>query len=186
MEILNRENDTEIEDRTKVYEMQHKSLAETQKELDELTKMRYRQLIDDETFIKERDSLQSQITKLKSKLRETESRAEKWIELTEKTFNFATYARKEFVMGGLDKKREIFAAVGQNFSVKDKKVRIIANDWFAPIEKAYPALEAEYKRLELDKKPLNNTQTEQLARLMYFWQGWRESNPRLRFWRPAY
>ena len=54
LEILNRNNDKEIEDRTKIYENQHKSLVETQKELGSLTKMRYRELIDDETFIKER------------------------------------------------------------------------------------------------------------------------------------
>ena len=112
--------------------------------------------------------MKTQITKLKGGLRETENRAEKWIELTEKTFNFATYARKEFVLGGLDKKREIFAALGQNFLVKDKEVSIEASEWLVPIEKAYPALEAEYKRLELDK---NLTDTKR--------------NAAFRHWRPA-
>ncbi len=65
LEGFNRKNDTEIEDRTKVYEMQHKTLSETQKELDELTKMRYRQLIDDETFIKDKNELQAKIAQLK-------------------------------------------------------------------------------------------------------------------------
>jgi len=44
--------------------------------------------------IKERNSLQIKINQLKNKLRETEARAECWLELTEKTFHFATYARK--------------------------------------------------------------------------------------------
>lgn len=151
LEILNRDNDKEIEARTKIYETQHSSLVETQKELDNLTRMRYRELIDDEAFIKERDVLRGKISKLKNNLRQTESRAEKWLELTEKTFNFATYARKEFVTGGLSKKREIFAALGQKFSVKDKEVRIDANEWLVPIKNQYPALKAEYERLELDK-----------------------------------
>ncbi len=38
LEVLNENNDREIEDRTKVYEMQHKNLVTTQKELDNLTK----------------------------------------------------------------------------------------------------------------------------------------------------
>jgi oligoendopeptidase F len=42
LEDLNRNNDKEIETRTKVYEAQHKTLADTQKQLDKLTKMRYR------------------------------------------------------------------------------------------------------------------------------------------------
>jgi hypothetical protein len=106
---------------------------------------------------------------LKGGLRETENRAEKWVELSEKTFNFATYARKEFVMGGLDKKREIFAALGQNFLVKDKQVSITANEWFVPIEKAYPALEAEYKRLELDKNLTDTTRNAAFAQLILSW-----------------
>lgn len=51
LEVLNENNDREIEDRTKVYEMRHKNLVTTQKELDNLTKTRYRDLIDDNTFI---------------------------------------------------------------------------------------------------------------------------------------
>lgn len=77
LEILNKKNDAEIEDRTKIYEMQHKTLVQTQKELDELTKMRYRQLIDDETFVREKNELQKKITQLKENLRQTEARAER-------------------------------------------------------------------------------------------------------------
>jgi len=172
LEILNRDNDKEIEARTKVYENQQKSAAEAQKELDMLTKMRYRDLIDDETFIKERDELKAKIAKLQSNLRETESRAEKWLELTEKTFVFACYARKEFITTkDLGKKREIFAALGQNFSVKDKNVHIVPNEWFVPIEKAYPALEAEYNRVELDKSLSVEARNAALSQLILSWGG---------------
>ncbi len=169
LEILNRDNDKEIEERTKVYETLHKTLTETQKELDTLTKMRYRELIDDEAFLKNSEELKTKITKLKSSLRETESRAEKWIELTEKTFNFACYARKEFILGGLDKKREIFSAIGWNFSIKDQEVVIKSNEWFVPIEKAYPALESEYKRLELDKTLTDTMRKELFAQIILTW-----------------
>ena len=177
VEILNRGNDKEIEDRTKVYESQQKSLLETQKELDNLTKMRYRELIDDETFIKSRDELKGKIAKLKEKIAETESRAEKWLELTEKTFNFARYARKEFITKGKDKKREIFAALGQNFSVKDQEVHIIPNEWFVPIEKAYPSLLEEYNRLELDKNLSVEARNAAFAQLILSWGAYRDSNP---------
>lgn len=177
LEILNRDNDKEIEDRTKIYENQHKSLAETQKELDALTKMRYRELIDDEAFIKGRDELKAKIAKLKSNLRETESRAEKWLELTEKTFNFACYARKEYLLGSLEKKREIFSALGQNFSVKDKKAHIVHNEWFVPIEKAYPSLLEEYNRLELDKNLDTARRSERFAQLILDWGAYRDLNP---------
>jgi len=169
LEIINRNNDNEIEDRTKIYETQHKSLIERQRELDGLTKMRYRDLIDDDTFIKERDELKEKITKIKGNLRNTESRAEKWLELTEKTFNFACYARKEFILGDLRKKREIFSALGCNFSIKDRKLYITPNEWFVPIEKAYPALKAEFNRLELDKSLDIVKKNEHLAQIILSW-----------------
>ena len=177
IEILNRDNDKEIEERTKVYETQNKLLLETQRELDALTKMRYRELIDDETFIKERDDIKTKITKVKTSLKETESRADKWLELTEKTFNFACYARKEFMTDDLNKKREIFSALGQNFSVKDKEIKIIKNEWLVPIEKAYPALEAEYNRLELNKNLTDAMRKECFAQLILTWGAYRDSNP---------
>ena len=167
LEGLNKKNDREVEDRTKVYEMRHKNLVETQKELDELTKMRYRQLIDDETFIKEKNELQSKIAQCKQNLRQTETRAEKWLELTEKTFEFATYARKAFITAegkkGLELKKEILLALGKTPVIKDQKLSLEPNEWFEEIGKSCPALVAEYERLEPLNLPLDKAKTEALA-----------------------
>ena len=175
-----KKNDIEIEDRTKVYEMQHKTLVETQKELDELTKMRYRQLIDDATFIKEKNELQTKITQMKGNLRQTETRAEKWLELTEKTFNFATYARKAFLMAkgkaGLELKKEILMALGKSPIIKDKKLFIEPNEWLQPIGNGYPALEKEYLRLEPAKMPINKAKTEALTSVRARWLRGQDSN----------
>ncbi len=180
LEGLNKKNDTEIEDRTKVYEMQHKTLIGTQKELDELTKMRYRQLIDDETFIKVRNTLQGKISQLKENLRETETRAETWLELTEKTFSFATYARKAFITAkgkeGLELKKEILLALGKTPIIQDEKLIIEANEWFVPIKNDYPALEKEYLRLEPTKMPMNEAQIEALASISARWLPREDSN----------
>ena len=178
IEILNRDNDKEIEERTKIYEAQHKLVVDTQKQLDMLTKMRYRELIDDETFVKERDDLKAVLATATVGLRSTENRAGKWLELTEKTFNFACYARKEFLTtDSLERKREMFSALGQNFTVKDQKPFITPNEWFVPIEKAYPALEAEYNRLELDKNLSDTKRKELFAQLILSWGAYRDLNP---------
>ncbi|MBI2328005.1 recombinase family protein [Candidatus Curtissbacteria bacterium] len=173
LEGLNKKNDTEIEDRSKVYEMQHKTLVGTQTELDELTKMRYRQLIDDETFIKEKNILQSKITQLKESLRETESRAERWLELTEKTFNFATYARNAFITAkgkeGLERKKEILMALGKIPIMNGGKLLIEPNEWLVPIKNDYPALEEEYLGLEPTKMPLNEARTQALESIRTRW-----------------
>jgi DNA invertase Pin-like site-specific DNA recombinase len=155
LEILNQSNDKEVDERAKVYETQQKALAETQRQLDTLTKMRYRELIDDNSFIKERDELKATITTLKKNLLETESRADKWLELTEKTFVFALYAHSSFLNGDIQTKKEILMALGQNYTLKDQKLVIVPNEWLKPIIEQYPAMEKEYKRQELknNKKP---------------------------------
>ena len=185
IEILNKRNDTEIQGRTKIYEQQQKSYNATQKQLDTLTQMRYRELIDDEEFIKEKSGLKKKLTKLKLHLDATENRAETWLELTEKTFNFSRHARHEFAKGDIRQKREIFSALGQNYVLKDKKVSIEANEWLVPIEKAYPALEAEFKRLELDKNLDVDSRNAQYAELILSWGDYRELNPNFRYHKPA-
>jgi site-specific DNA recombinase len=186
LDIISRHNDTEIQQRTAIYESQQKTYNEVQKQIDTLTRMRYRELIEDEEFIKERDDLKKQLTKLEGQLATTEDRAKKWVELTEQTFNFARHARKEYIKGSIQKKREIFAALGQNYVLTDKKVKIEANDWLVPIEKAYPELKAEYERLERDKNLSESTRNEQIASLILTWGGYRELNPNSRYHKPMH
>ena len=52
--------------------------------------MRYQGLIDDDECMRERKLLQAQLAFLKQGRGETENRAENWLELTEKTFDFTT------------------------------------------------------------------------------------------------
>jgi lysophospholipase L1-like esterase len=63
----------------------------------------------------------------------------------------------------------MFSALGQNFLVKDKEIHITPNEWFVPIEKAYPALADEYNRLELDKNLDVATRNERFAQLILVW-----------------
>ena len=182
LEGLNKKNDTEIEDRSKIHETQSKAVLETQKELDELTKMRYRQLIDDDTFVREKNILTHKINQYKEKLRATENRAERWLELTEKTFAFATYAHKAFITAkgkeGLELKKEILLALGQTPIIKNKTLTIEPNEWFVPIKEGYPKLEKEFVRLELNKTPMNKRKSTSLSEMRLSWLGREDSNLR--------
>ncbi len=100
----------------------------------DLTGMQCRNLIDDETFIRERNGLQSKISRLKERLRETGARAEGWLELTEKAFGFARYTRKAFLAGDLGIKKEIPTALSQNPTVRNVKLRTQANEWLQPMQ----------------------------------------------------
>ncbi len=78
IEMLNKYNDSEIQQRGKIHEMQSRALLTTQNEIDGLTQMRYRHLIDDKECMREKKKLQGNLAKLKEELGDTERRAENW------------------------------------------------------------------------------------------------------------
>ena len=178
VEILNKQNDKEIEDRTKVYESHQKALAEAQRQLDNLTRMRYRDIINDEEYLKEKKVLQAELTGLQRDRDHVEDRAKDWIELTEKTFYFATYARHAFQTGDLKTKKEILMSLGKNVRTKDGKVEIELNEWLQPIQDGYSALETEYKRLEPEILGSKEGKKDEIEALRLVWRRRRDSNPR--------
>ena len=80
-----------------------------------------------------------------------------------------SFARKEFVMGNLQRKREIFSALGQNFYIKDGKVFITANEWLQPIKEAYPEFRAEFERLGLREYASTEARNVAYATLILEW-----------------
>lgn len=185
VEALNQYNDKEIVDRTKIYDSLNTTILKTQSELDNLTRMRYRELIDDKTFINEKEILQANLKKLKRELRQIEERAESWLELTEKVFHLASYAREHFMNGTIEQKKDVLTGLGSNFLLKDKKLTIQVHKWLEPIINNYKDLEDEYLRLEPRNYASTKQKTEAFRPLILQWHGWRESNSQYRFWRPV-
>lgn len=176
--ILQKSNNKEIEERTKVYETQHKTLVDTQRDLDNLTKMRYRELINDTEYIKEKKTLQDQITMLTEKLRTTENRAKTWIDLTEKTFNFACHTQYKFENGDTQTKKEILSALGQNYTLKDQKLVIIPNEWLKPIINKKELINSKVNWLELENNVDKTRQKEAFASLSPLLRGRPDLNRR--------
>ena len=177
LEVLNSKNDTEIEDRKKIYETQLKTLASLQRQMDTLTKMRYRELIDDKEFTKQKAEITASTTKLKEGITSAQRRAENWLELTEKTFNFATYAKYHFQAGNTQTKREIFSALGENFLLKGGKISLDNHKWFEPIKTEYANLEKRYLALEPSKNCLDKPKKAELKAMHLDWQAHQDLNP---------
>ncbi|OGQ05763.1 MAG: hypothetical protein A2W61_01895 [Deltaproteobacteria bacterium RIFCSPLOWO2_01_44_7] len=178
LEVLREQNEKEIGDREKIYESQHRAVVEAQKKLDRLLEMRLNDLLTDEQFKEKRNQLETEINHLKRNLRETEGRAEHWVEIAENAFNFATHARDAFLNGDLITRKQILMALGSNPIIKDGKFTIQANEWLVPITNDYPNLEKEYQRLEPTQLPDNKEKTEALASVRSSWLRGLDSNQR--------
>ena len=176
MEVLTKNKANSVENTAHIRVAQEQSLAGLQKELDTLTRMRTRDLIDDEAFIKERELLRDAITKIKGQLNDTKDNSGKWIELSEKAFHYSTYARQKFVTGTLEAQKDIFIRLGSNFQLKDGRLIFEASEWLLQIVKDYPALYAEYKRLELEKNLTIEMQKLALHSIILRWCAIEDSN----------
>ncbi len=180
LESLGIEHEREVKKRSTIFDSLQKTLADTYTQLDNLTRMRVRDLIDDSQYTKERDRLKLEIENLQSEIKKTESRAERWLELTEQVFDFATYAHSAFLKGDLQVKREIMLALGSNPTIIDGKLRIEPHKWFVPIIDAYPAIESLFQRFEPAEKGHTDSKTDRFATVGSTWlRGW-GSNPRPR------
>lgn len=178
LEVLRGLNDTEIQSRSQIHESQNRALEATQKKLDNLTQLRLKDLIDDEEYLTEKNKLKEEIIRLRELIRDTEARADKWLELTEQTFEFATYARHNFATGDKQKKKEILAALGQNFIIKNKKLHFEPNKWFVPIEKRYPALKSQYDEVITKKISSPKVKKAKIAAINENWLRGLDSNQR--------
>lgn len=124
IQYLREKNDSEIIDRQQIFKAQQRAYAACQKQLDELTRMRLRDQVNDSEYASMKKELLSELISLKEKLTDTEHRASRWFELSEKAFIFANDAKKRFETGSFNQKREIVQSLGLNFSLKDGKLHV--------------------------------------------------------------
>jgi hypothetical protein len=132
--------------------MQQRTLLDSENQLKNLTGLRVRDLIGDEEFLRDRKDLQDKIFQLKEQMKQNVNKAEQFLELERRTFNFATYARVHFKNGAPEEQKEILGALGSNHSIIDKNLGISVYKWLLPIINEHSRIEADYRRLE----PMNN------------------------------
>ena len=177
IEMLNKSNDSEIQQRSKIHEMQSRAVLTTQKEIDSLTQMRYRHLVDDKEYLREKKKLQKNLTKLKEELGDTHNRAENWLELTEKTFDFITYAAQNYAREDFEGRRTILQGFGSIFLIRDRKLKMQPHEWLIPIDEGYKELEKEYLSLEPAERACQSGQSAALDSIRLRWRRDRDSNP---------
>jgi site-specific DNA recombinase len=179
LEILNRNHKIEVTERSKIYAMQQKRRRQVQVQLDSLIDLRTRDLLDDEEYSRKKAQLKGELMRIDESITGTVKRADNWLELTEKAFNFATYARVHFHNGDLKTKRDILSTLGANFLLTDGILTLEQSKWLVPIAENYPKIEIEYTSRVRTKEKANSKDKEMaLAYVSDNWRARRDSNPR--------
>ncbi len=134
--------------------------------------MRYSDFISDEQYLKERDKLQNDLVNLKERLDQTHKRSLDWLQNFEKAFYFASECARKFNNGDIHRKREVLAALGSNFVLKDKKLYLEAAVWLKPFLEKKDSLDDAERRFELaeNAKDFNKKGNEEvLASVIPIW-----------------
>jgi site-specific DNA recombinase len=171
LSVLKEKNEKEAEVNNQSYILLNNKYLELQKQLNSLLQMRLRELISDEEFLREKSKLQEEISKIKIKISQNQDKSENWIELVEKAFCFATYARNSFINGDLKTKREIFSALGQSYTLKEGKIEMEPVKWIIPISNLEKNSQIENKGLELTEIGLNKAKNEANCLVSTQWGG---------------
>ena len=177
LEVIRGDHDKETEERTKIYETQLKALEGAQRELDNLTSLRIRDLIDDSEYIGRKKELQDKVVVLKQRVLETENRAKEWLYYTEQVFEFSHKVKERFENGTVEEKKAIFLALGWNYNIIDQKLFLSANRWLEPIVKGKDSIESKITWLELEENLTGVGKREAFASLSPYLRGGRDSNP---------
>jgi site-specific DNA recombinase len=163
--ILRNNTDEELAESARIRESKDRALRAARQQLDNLTRMRYSDLINDEEFLRERTALQGQIARLKEEMSRTDPTVASSLQQVEDVFVFASRAREAFIHGDVQTKRSILTSLGENFSLKDGKLSLRLMDWLVPLQNNYSDIERRYRTLELEKEPDNSTHNEAFDRL---------------------
>ncbi|OGK49415.1 MAG: hypothetical protein A3I86_01635 [Candidatus Zambryskibacteria bacterium RIFCSPLOWO2_02_FULL_39_14] len=105
------------------------------------------QFISDQQYQDLRTRLLNQKAALESNISVQNREIEEWLELSERTFNFARYAHTWFSRGDMETKRAIFACLGSHLVIRDQKVAITLRPAFKTIFEALPKVEREIAQI---------------------------------------
>jgi hypothetical protein len=154
---LKTQNSKEIEDREKIYGSQRRGYDASVRKIDNLIDMRANGEITEEEFKHRKDALLGEKAKFQELLKDTDKRIENWLDVAERGFNFAERASTIFANvedpNALEAKKEIFATLGSDLILKDKKLSIQWDDLLFPIKSMAKEVREINERLEPTKKP---------------------------------
>jgi site-specific DNA recombinase len=110
-----------------------RALESCARHTDNLTKLRYRDLIGEDEFVRQRAGLNREEITLRERLQELGT--ENWIEPSRQLFLFSNRAVFWLTHGTITEKRLILSTVGSNLNLKAKKLSIHANEPFQILER---------------------------------------------------
>ncbi len=143
-------------------------------------------LVSESDYKSLRDELLQRKNALQSDVQAQGKVVEEWLALSERTFNFARYARVWFAQGDLMTKRAIFNALGSKLTVKSQRVAVELRPVFRLIQENLPAVEAEVQKVRSSFYAETKGFSAPTCTDFPSGRAHKDSNLDQRFWRPPF
>ena len=129
------------------------------------------QFITAQEYSRMKSALLKEKSKLEDELSAQGNEKEGWLEMSERTFNFARYAGIWFAKGDDDVRRAIFACLGSSLVLTNQKIDITLQKPFEMIFTSLPVAQAEFARLEPIEMQASTTQFFTSLKQLPIWSG---------------
>jgi site-specific DNA recombinase len=167
--VLKENNEIEENNRNKIMKNLHHEYERNVKCMDNLINLYVspenaaKNLLNESEYINQKNILVKKKANLETQIRKTEKRVDDWIELTEKSFKFATYAKYWFDKGTYEDQTAILKTLGCKFYLKDRKLHI-------NLEAPFVALNEEENALKISEMSINLKHNKK-QQLLNLWSG---------------
>lgn len=164
LQVLREQNQIEETDRHLILKNLQEEQTKCTKRIDNLPQMfispenTNKDMLSDGEFRLQKSAIVQEQLRLEEEIKKFYGRNDEWMELTERTFHFATYAKYWFEKGDYETKTIILRSLGQNLVLKDGKLSIEIHKPFESIKSGVEAQKSQMFRLEL--MDLGSVQTE--------------------------
>ena len=178
---LRKQTDVEITTQEQARKNLEKKFQNCTKALNNLIKLKISpensngELLSNEEFSLQKKTLIKEQKEAEKNLNEWTGKQHKWIDLTAKTFEFCSVAKKKFETGTIWDKRRILRCVGSNLFLKDGKLTIEPKKVFKLIEKHVERGSLEETRFEPAETRIDKPQNGGLDPVCSTWRGERDS-----------
>ena len=161
LKYLREENEKEIASRKDIMDNLKRAYDGCLRKLDNLLKLKISplnsdgSLLSDEEYAKRKAELLKEKVRLEEMMRDYNQRVNKWLDIAEKTFDFACHALYWFKNGTSEEKTQILQALGSNLILRDKKLQIELKKPFYWLAGVQCGLKSENWRFEPEKSAQN-------------------------------
>lgn len=175
---LKKRNEKEFEDKNTILSSQQRAYTLCVNKLKGLIDMRATGEITSEEFAQRKKELLEEKSRLEQLLNNTGGQVNKWMEIAEDVFTFASDAKEKFENGDWQIKKQILSTLGSHLVLKDRKLSIDLENTLLPMKTISKALKNHKNGLEPPKSSSNKRKTgDSLPVSLALLRG-RDSNPR--------